>query len=74
MNTDEMVLGPKSDNFAFETTVIDHLMSQNEDVILDYILGREPNISHEIGEVQIFIDWSFFNKFLKLMKRGRQNI
>ena len=49
-------LGLKSENFAGETTVKEYLMGQNEDVSLDYIFGREPNIDHEIGNAPIVVD------------------
>ena len=56
-----MGIGPKSDDFDFETTVKDNLMSHNEDVRIDDILGRETNIGHETGEAPIVVCGSFTN-------------
>ena len=67
-----MVLVPKSDNFDCETTVKDYLMSQNEDVSLDEIFGRDPNIGHETDEAPIDIDWWFSDQLHELTKPDLQ--
>ena len=58
-----MALGPKANDFSWETIVNDHFMSKREDMDLDAIFSREPNVGDDIN-------WWFFNQFHELIKPG----